>query len=741
MAFAPHDEENSPDAATFATPPGINGDGPYEVDNMVVLSHLTLADLGFGQANILGSDCWGWTDSQTGKEYALACTMAATCFVDITDPRDAKYLGRLMTNAGITSWRDVKVYNDYAFVVSDNNDGHGMQVFDLTKLRTADPGNPQDFEADAIYTGVGSAHNVAINEETGYAYIVGADQANGGLHIVDIQNPLNPVAVGDFAEDGYTHDVSVFTYAGPDTDYQGREIAFACNTDSLTIVDVTDKSNTQQIYRAEYAEFGYTHQCWLTEDQRYCYLCDERDERDFEARTRIIVFDCLDLDNPIYLGYFEGPENSIDHNLYIKDDKLYLANYSSGVRVYQIDSNNPLNLAQIGHVDTFMTDNDRDFDGAWNAFPFFNSGSIIVTDRQNGLFVVRLADMVFEFPDGRPEIVSPHGDTEFSVQILPGYGDGPTAGPATLYIDDGDGYDSVSMGWSGGDLHSAGFVPTEFGSVVRYYISATTDEGEESTSPGMAPGFHFVAKSADAHEKFFRDTFSTDTGWTVDSDAEAGAWERAIPTPDGDYRQPGFDADGSGFCYVTYNAPGNSDVDNGSTTLTSPRLDAIGDGAAKVAYLNYNRWYLNSIGNNTQSHNDRLVVEISNDDGMSWTLLEEVGPGGNEVSGKWFAKTFRISDFVKPSDEMRVRFIASDLEGQSVVEAAIDTVEIQFLYSLDDPALLGDVNQNGLVELLDVAPFVELVINSEYQIEADMNQDGLVTLLDVALFVEALAGD
>ena len=164
-------------------------------------------------------------------------------------------------------WRDIKVYGNYAFIVSEAG-GHGMQVFDLTKLRNVN-NPPVNFSADAIYTGFGNAHNIVINEETARAYGVGTNTASGGLHIVDISNPLNPTILGTFSQDGYTHDAQVVTYIGPDAQYQGKEIAFACNENTITIVDVDDPTDATLISTEGYSGSAYTHQGWLTEDHKY----------------------------------------------------------------------------------------------------------------------------------------------------------------------------------------------------------------------------------------------------------------------------------------------------------------------------------------------------------------------------------------------------------------------------------------------------------------------------------------
>ncbi len=392
-----HDGGGGSDAAAS----GGGSTGPYPSLNMNLLSHLPLADMGV-PSGLLGNDIWGWTDSATSREYALFGHMAGTSFVDITDPHNPKYLGMLPTHAGTsaTIWRDVKVRGNYAFVVSDSTSTHphGMQVFDLTNLRGVT--SPQTFSETAHYSGITKAHNIAINETTGYAYIVGSDQASGGLHIVDINDPLHPVAAGNFSADGYTHDTQVVNYVGPDTDHAGREIAFNANEDTLTIVDVTNKSSTLQLSRTGYPQSAYAHQGWLTEDQRFFLMDDELDENG-SIGTRTHIWDVQDLDNPAYLGFYSGSTTSRDHNLYVHDGLVFEANYTSGLRVlrptsaFGTSTTDP-QLEEIAFFDTYPADDGTSFNGAWSVYPFFESGSIIVSDRQSGLFVLSMSTAVPE---------------------------------------------------------------------------------------------------------------------------------------------------------------------------------------------------------------------------------------------------------------------------------------------------------------------------------------------------------
>jgi choice-of-anchor B domain-containing protein len=141
-----------------------------------------------------GNDIWGWFDAQTGQEYALMGLQNGTAFVDITDPEDPVFLGRLPTQTTSSIWRDIKVHQDHAYIVADAAGAHGMQVFDLTQLRGVS--GPQAWQPDTVYGDFQNAHNLAINEDTGFAYAVGTNTCSGGLHMIDIRDPVNPLFAG-----------------------------------------------------------------------------------------------------------------------------------------------------------------------------------------------------------------------------------------------------------------------------------------------------------------------------------------------------------------------------------------------------------------------------------------------------------------------------------------------------------------------------------------------------------------
>jgi choice-of-anchor B domain-containing protein len=340
-------------------------------------------DLDSGTAN----DIWGWYDSVTDREYALLGMTNGTAFVDVTDAENPVFLGRLPTQTVSSVWRDIKVYEEYAYIVADGAGAHGMQFFDLTRLRGLT--TPQSFIANDVYVDFENAHNIAINEATGYAYAVGTNTCSGGLHMIDIIIPNSPSFAGCHS-DADTHDTQCVVYQGPDNDYTGREICFSSTGDDFGIDDVTDKSAPITISATTYPDLAFVHQGWATEDQRYFLLGDEFDEIDFGVPTRTHVFDISDLDAPVYLFAYEGPTAASDHNLYVLGDLVFEANYTSGLSVLQIGDLANEELTEIAFFDTFPGSDSGGTSGAWSVYPYLPSGTILVSDGRSGLFLLAL---------------------------------------------------------------------------------------------------------------------------------------------------------------------------------------------------------------------------------------------------------------------------------------------------------------------------------------------------------------
>jgi len=283
----------------------------------------------------------------------------------------------------------------------------------------------------------------------------------------------------------------------------------------------------------------------------------------------------------------------------------------------------------------------------------------------------------FEYPQGRPEIVHPDQTNSFAVRAIPLTGD-PLPGTGQLhYSIDGGSWVAVSMTQTAANEYEAVLPAVDCTSVIDWYVSAEADDAGTYTDPPSAPPASFLATAGRATTNM-ADSFETDQGWSVGAagdDATAGIWERA--DPEQTTAQPGDDHSPNPaiMCWITDATAGanqNSyDVDGGATSLTSPIINLAG---AIDPSISYYRWYANGTGSNPNE--DVLLVNVSNDNGATWTNVETIGPSGPDTAGGWVYHSFKVADFVTPTAQVRVRFVASDEGGDSTIEAAIDDFKV-----------------------------------------------------------------
>lgn len=405
----------APEAPSYT--PCTNGiSGGFPCNNIDLYAHVDISQLSGNEL----SDIWGWIDPETGKEYAILGLINGVDIIDVTKPDEPVIVGfipepntysakSLSIQAhddggefkGESSWRDMKVHKNTLYIVSDYQPEYGLQIFDLTRLRNVN--NPpvifQDFER---YTEFGSAHNIFINSDSEYLYVVGSTSGStcaerGGLHMIDISSPNQPEFAGCYVDEnaggysvnGYIHDTQCVLYSGPDADYQGKEICFNSAEEVFVISDVTKKNNPTTISIATYPGASYIHQGWLSENQHYFFMNDEFDERNNHHNTRTYVWNVQDLDNPEMIGYYQHNTSSIDHNLYIKDDVMYQANYTAGLRILDISDPTPENISELAYFDTTPNNNNVEFGGLWSVYPWLSGDKIIVSDINQGLFILR----------------------------------------------------------------------------------------------------------------------------------------------------------------------------------------------------------------------------------------------------------------------------------------------------------------------------------------------------------------
>lgn len=362
-------------AATFSL-------AQYPLDKVSLYSRLSLTTLGSSS----GNSCFGYV-SPSGREYAAMGLDNKISFVEITDPRNPRIVASIAHTSN--SWADVKIYGSAAYVCSEA--AIGIQVIDLSQI---------DSNVVTLVRTISSParnHTLALDPDSGFLYTSGSEGSTGISACFDLNlDPLNPIRTGlttltrNLANTAnvYVHEAQVVTYtSGP---YAGKQIMFACcGRLGLKIYDVTNKNAPILMKEVSYPNLGYCHQGWLSADRKYFYMDDEFDEDDFNINSRTVIFNVESLENAAYVGAYVGSSIAIDHNQYMRDGFLFQANYRSGLRV--IDTNDhPINLVQKGFFDTYPTNDDKQYSGAWNVYPYFPSNTVIVSDINRGLFVLNV---------------------------------------------------------------------------------------------------------------------------------------------------------------------------------------------------------------------------------------------------------------------------------------------------------------------------------------------------------------
>lgn len=342
-----------------------------------------------------------------------------------------------------------------------------------------------------------------------------------------------------------------------------------------------------------------------------------------------------------------------------------------------------------------------------------------------------LSLLSFSFPNGLPEIVSPSGGTTARV-VVSAVTAQPQPGTGVLHFNSGSGWQEIPMTEIDPNVYDAVFPEAECGTPISYYFHAQTTTGQTQYWPAGAPNDLYYTVSATSVEQAFADNFNSDLGWTVQNDPNLtdGAWERGIPAGGGERGDPPTDFDGSGYCYLTDNVYGNSDVDGGITWLISPLLDLS---AGEDAQIHYALWYTNYFG--ADPNNDLFKTYVSSNGGTNWTLVHTIGP---VTSDGWKEYTFMVGDFVTPTDRVKVRFEASDLNAGSVVEAGVDDFRVSVYQCL----LCGDVNHDEIIDVSDVIYLINYLFvggPAPDPLETgDVNSDDVVDIADVIYLINYL---
>ena len=405
--------------SSIAATPCIGGNAAgLPCSDVDLLSHVGFLDV---SARPSGSnDVWGFVDLNSGREYAIVGFNTGTGVFDVTDATNPREIGFI--DGQVAGWRDIKVYQffdgaadrwrAYAYVTTDGSTD-GLFVIDLGGL-------PHGIRRVSYASDIIRAHNVyASNTDysTGLSLsgsmptlvIAGSSIANGRYRSYSLINPASPAFISGSDGVGYMHDAASFNITDARKDTQCVNAGAYCevlidfNEDVFEIWDVTTKSQPVMLSSTSYANVGYVHSGWWSEDRQFVFVHDELDERDRGLATTLRVFSVADLRNPVLVGTWTGPTAAIDHNGFVRGNRYYMSNYTRGLTI--LDITNPANPLAAGRLDTYPVSDSTMFNGAWGAYPFFWSGNIAISDIDSGFYMA--ADRTRDVPQGSVGFAAP----------------------------------------------------------------------------------------------------------------------------------------------------------------------------------------------------------------------------------------------------------------------------------------------------------------------------------------------
>lgn len=665
------------------------------------------------------SNIWGF--AKGGKEYALVGTGIGMSIVDVTNPDSPVELFAVNTVSSI--WREVRTHGDFAYVTTEG--GGGVSIVDLSNL-------PASIK-DTVWTGDGAIANQineihALHIEDGFLYLYGGNYKSGGIVIADLSNPWNPNYVGEF-ENFYVHDGCVRN----DTAWSG-----AILDGFFAVIDMSDKSNPT-LLTTQNTPDNFTHNTWLSDDSKTLFTTDE------VSGAFVASYDVTDISDIKELDRYQHYQsyNPVPHNTYVKNDWLVTSYYTEGVTI--VDAHRPANMVEVGNYDCSPLAS-GDMDGDWGVYAFLPSGNLLLSDMQEGLFVLTptyvracyLEGIVTDSITGIPisgakvEILatSVFKNSNLIGEYKTGVADSGTysvqvsrAGYITKIIpgvplDDGivnllnvklRSMATVAFNGVVKDVSTQNTIQTAQiflkGNILNYNF--TTDANGKASGNILPDNYeiyigkwgyktNFVAKTISTTDsitvdltKGYYDDFIFDYGWTVSNTATVGFWERGEPVGTEEQTvqaNPDLDVpnDFGDQCFITGNGGGSVSDDDVDGGWTVLTSPVFDLTGYNMPFINYYRWFYNDFW--TGLGNDTLKVILTN--GTTSATIETVTAFDLNTS-KWKLNSVKVSDFITPTANMQIIFETGD-GSQHWLEAGVDMFQIT-----DSFAFTNVIAKNG----------------------------------------------
>jgi choice-of-anchor B domain-containing protein len=704
----------------------------------------------------------------SGNEYALNGAAQGLSIVNVTNPATPVIVSQIPNVDNL--WKEIKTYQNFAYVTTEG--GGGLQIVDLSTLPLA-PTTYYNYTGDGVIAGLlDNIHALHIDTTLGFCYLFGSNLFSGGAVVLDLNvDPYNPTYVGHYTNPAYNyiHD----GYVDNDTLYAGH-----IYDGYMSVVDMTNKA-APAVLALQQTTTAFTHNTWPSNNKKFIFTTDEN------TNSFLTSYNISNLNNIQETDKIQSQfpnSGSIVHNTHILNNWAVTSWYRDGFVI--TDITRPYNLINVGWFDNY-TGSGNGFNGVWGVNPFLPSGTIVVSNIEDGLYVydptyVRacylegtVKDSICNTPlSGVTVTISTVNVTE--VSDLNGVIRTGTAIPGTYTVTfTKPGYQNYVINnlvfspgvvdtfnikmisptailLAGNLSDSITNIPIVGAQVQFYNVNANynfvSDVNGDYSNCSVVAGNYLIAAAAWGYQTIctndslgvgsntqnfqltsgYQDDFTFDLGWTVVTTSTSGAWERGEPvgtTYQSTQSNPEFDVTGdcTDQCYVTGNAGGNvgsDDVDNGTTTLTSPLIDMT---TYFDPYIHYSRWFFNDGGNNTP--NDSLVISLS--DGISTMLLEKViatSPGNST----WVPKNIRVLNyFPNPTATMRLIVSVADSPSGNLVEAAFDD------FNVADSSLLS--LQNNLINSYITVypnPFNEFTTVA-YSLNSISNQGAFMDVRDI----------